>query len=217
MKKLYPFLVIMLIAVVYTYNQDGNKQSPLPLATAIEHSTMPALQKTSSSWCSHGGVWSAERQANRPMVYFYERSNPYYEFTNFYAPQGGITIDGKIWPTTEHYYQAMKFNDPQLQEAVRKLPTPRDAFNFTKTPQNKLNVRSDWPLVNLDVMRKAVFAKFSNNSALKQLLLSTRNAVLIEDAGPNDNFYGAGGDCNGENWLGQILMETRQQLGGEGY
>jgi predicted NAD-dependent protein-ADP-ribosyltransferase YbiA (DUF1768 family) len=38
----------------------------------------------------------------------------------------------------------------------------------------------------------------------------TGDAILVEDAGPND-------DCSGRNWLGKILMETREKLGGTGY
>ena len=41
-------------------------------------------------------------------ILFYDKGQPYYEFTNF---QEGypLNIDGKIWPTSEHYFQAQKF------------------------------------------------------------------------------------------------------------
>jgi len=49
--------------------------------------------------------------SNNMPLEFYEMSEPYYAFTNFYAGTP-IVIGGKSWPTSEHYFQAMKFNDP---------------------------------------------------------------------------------------------------------
>lgn len=219
MKKIHIFFSLGLAACalhIFTQNKDGSSVLLSLFPAGIKQKKLP-VQVTTSSWCENGGTWSPQSHQKRQMLYFYERNNPYYEFTNFYAPQGGIEIDDKVWPTTEHYYQAMKFEDPALQEQVRLLATPREAFKFTKTRQNRPKIRSDWGIINLDVMRKAVLAKFSNNPKLKALLLDTGDAVLVEDAGPNDFFYGAGDDCNGENYLGRILMETREKLGGDGY
>ena len=38
---------------------------------------------------------------------FYGANNPFGEFSNFYHAE--MKIDGKTWPTTEHYFQAQKF------------------------------------------------------------------------------------------------------------
>ena len=65
-------------------------------------------------------------------IYFYDRDKEFYEFTNF-APFA-ITLEGKKWPTTEHYFQAQKFapNNPQLIKHIRNMPTPRDAFQTAR-------------------------------------------------------------------------------------
>jgi len=48
-----------------------------------------------------------EKQESLPLIKFYSRRQGYFEFTNFYlAP---IMLDGKEYPTTEHYYQSLKF------------------------------------------------------------------------------------------------------------
>ncbi len=151
--------------------------------------------------------------ANIPgAIYFYDDTGPgsYYGFTNFY--KNYITIDGKVWPTTEHYYQAMKFEFPTIQEKIRILPEPRDAFNYAR--RNSTEVRQDWKSVNLQFMIHAVREKFKQSNILKKLLLDTGNRILVEDAKGNDSFFGAGADYTGSNHLGQILMQVRDELRG---
>ena len=41
------------------------------------------------------------------MINFYSVKNAHGHYSNFYEVP--TKIDGKIWPTTEHYFQAMKF------------------------------------------------------------------------------------------------------------
>ncbi len=146
-------------------------------------------------------------------IYFYDNTGPgsFYEFTNFY--KNNVTINNKTWPTTEHYYQAMKFTFPYVQEKIRLLPEPRDAFNYAR--QNSTEVRQDWKNVNLQFMLRAVRKKFKQNAVLKNLLLNTGNKILVEDAKGNDNFFGAGANYDGANHLGQILMQVRDELRGE--
>lgn len=149
---------------------------------------------------------------NKPgYIYFYNAGQPYYEFTNFYASP--VTIDGKLWPTTEHYFQAQKYpSNVGLQERIRKAATPREAFNITREPGNDRFKVPNWDVIKYDVMLKAVRNKFNQLAHLKDLLLKTGNAILVENAGPNDSVWGAGGDYMGTNHLGRILMHVRDEL-----
>jgi hypothetical protein len=60
-------------------------------------------------------------------------------------------------------------------------------------------------------MQTAVLAKFTQNAGLKELLLSTGDAKLVEHT-ENDSYWGDGGDGKGRNMLGQVLMYVREQL-----
>jgi ribA/ribD-fused uncharacterized protein len=73
-----------------------------------------------------------------------------------------------------------------------------------------------WRARNLSVMRQVVNAKFQQNADLKELLLATGNAYLVEHipVKGRDAFWGDDSDGAGQNWLGQIAMETRGNLGG---
>ena len=75
----------------------------------------------------------------------------------------------------------------------------------------KLPLRKDWEHVKDNVMREALMAKFTQHSDLKQQLLSTGSATIIEHT-ENDSYWGDGGDGSGKNKLGVLLMEIRERL-----
>lgn len=140
-------------------------------------------------------------------IWFYEEYRPYGEFSNFasYA----ILLKGKLWPTTEHYYQAQKYQDPDLEEMIRLAPSPMSAKDLTRLPQYPPRV--DWDTVKDDVMRDALRAKFTQYPHLRQLLLATGETPLAEHT-PNDHYWADGGDGSGQNMLGRLLMELRATL-----
>ena len=142
-------------------------------------------------------------------IKFYDREDPYYEFTNFYPCH--MVIDGKTWPSTEHYFQAQKFVGTPYVEAIRRFPTAREAFQLSRTPQASRWCRGDWERVKEDVMLKALRCKFSDNPELKKKLLETGNKKLIEHT-HNDSYWADGGDGSGKNKLGMLLERVRSEL-----
>jgi ribA/ribD-fused uncharacterized protein len=62
-----------------------------------------------------------------------------------------------------------------------------------------------------NIMRESLRAKFDQHPALKSLLLGTGDAELVDHT-TNDRYWADGGDGNGRNRLGQLLMELRAQL-----
>jgi ribA/ribD-fused uncharacterized protein len=140
------------------------------------------------------------------MIQFYNKDEPYYEFTNFYKRV--VHIDDKDWPTTEHYYQAQKFTESAVKEHIRRMRTPREAFNFGRG--HRID-RSDWNEIKEDIMRIALFHKFDQHQDLREKLLSTGNKRLVEHTS-RDSYWGDGGDGKGKNRLGNLLMEVRQNL-----
>ncbi|HTM06548.1 MAG TPA: NADAR family protein [Patescibacteria group bacterium] len=145
-------------------------------------------------------------------IYFYDKNEEFYAFTNFFESE--VYIDGFIWPTSEHYYQAMKYTKhPRIQVIIYTKPTAREAFNSgSKDEDNTPFIDTDWQQRSLKTMIKIVWLKFNQHETLKQLLLSTDDKILVENAGKNDDFYGAGENFKGKNWLGCILMAVRDKL-----
>lgn len=148
-----------------------------------------------------------ERKPNMETINFYAQYDPYGYFSNF--SHHPVEIDGKIWPTTEHYYQAMKFSDESYQEEIREADRPGKSKRLGNVRHPSF--KSNWNEIMDDVMRVAVYAKFTQHLDLKQNLLDTKDAVLVEHT-VNDKYWGDGGDGSGKNMLGKILMETRNKL-----
>lgn len=139
-------------------------------------------------------------------IHFYGHKLPYFEFSNFYVAP--ITIDGKSYATTEHYFQSRKFVDNSISEQVRRCLTPSQAAAMGR--DRNLPLRTDWECIKENVMRTALEAKFTQHMELRNLLLSTGNRKLMEWT-PNDTYW-ACHTYGGKNRLGVLLMELREKL-----
>jgi ribA/ribD-fused uncharacterized protein len=141
------------------------------------------------------------------VINFYRVHEPYGEFSNF-APYP-IELDGRRWPTSEHYFQAQKFAGTRHEEKIRAAESPTMAARMGRDRNRPL--RPDWESVKEDVMREALRAKFTQHAALRELLLATGDALLVEHT-KNDAYWGDGGDGTGLNRLGKLLMVLRHDL-----
>jgi len=140
-------------------------------------------------------------------VYFYSTRDKYGCFSNF--SRHGFELDGKYWKTSEHYFQAMKFEGTKYEDKVREARSPKEAATLGR--RRDFPLRKDWESIKDDVMRKAVLKKFQTHDEIRQTLLDTGDEHLVENA-PGDYYWGCGKDGTGKNMLGIILMEVRGQL-----
>lgn len=124
--------------------------------------------------------------------------------SNFYPST--IYIDKKPFATVEHAYQAHKTIDESSRELIRKAKTPQDAKKLGRCVQ----LRPDWEEVKLPLMRSYLKQKFENPFLL-HLLIDTGTAQLVHNNSWNDRYWGV---CKGvgQNWLGRLLMEIREDL-----
>lgn len=135
-------------------------------------------------------------------ILFYGKKYPkYWPLSNFYPSR--IFLDKKFWPTVEHYYQANKSINTDVQDKIRLLKNPADA----KKEGRLIELRDNWDELKDDIMYKALEAKFTQNSICKGILLSTGFKILCEDS-PYDKYWG----MNGKNKLGELLMCIRRDL-----
>ncbi|WP_192870776.1 NADAR family protein [Agaribacterium haliotis] len=142
------------------------------------------------------------------VIYFYSKENLYGEFSNFYRCD--FYIDDKKWMTVEHFYQASKFlGNTEYVEKIRLSNTPKIARQLGRS--RSVELVKDWEEIKEQIMKKALRAKFLNNK-FRELLLSTEDKRLVE-ASPYDFYWGCGGDGSGQNRLGELLMELREELG----
>jgi ribA/ribD-fused uncharacterized protein len=106
----------------------------------------------------------------------------------------------------ESAYQAEKCENYEDLVVIAHLPA-RDA----KVCGRRVKVRKDWDEVKIGVMKELCRRKFFYNSGLKYKLLSTGDMLIEENNTWGDTFWGTVNGI-GENHLGKILMELRQNF-----
>lgn len=133
----------------------------------------------------------------------------HYYLSNFY--ENPMKVGGKTFKSNEHFFQASKAGNPEDFEYVRASSTP----SISKKRGREIKMRGDWDNVKNAIMTQGLRAKFTDPE-LRQRLLDTGDATLIEGNRWHDCYWGRcdcsnhGGD--GQNWLGRLLMQLREEL-----
>jgi ribA/ribD-fused uncharacterized protein len=156
-------------------------------------------------------------------ILYFARDREAFRFLSHFFP-APIVMDGETWATVEHYYQAQKSPDPVYRQVIRTAVSAGMAKRLSAPPQAPRRVsgqswfrkngtlpRPDWHDVKLAIMRRADFAKFTQNAELGSWLLATGDAELVEDS-TSEPYWGIGPDGNGLNWAGRVIMEVREHL-----
>jgi predicted NAD-dependent protein-ADP-ribosyltransferase YbiA (DUF1768 family) len=173
------------------------------------------------------------------IIKFFDKTSPYFEFSNYYSCI--FILEDKVWYSVESYYQSQKFNTPETNlyyRMVSRADSSQKAKDMANLRPNlrgkhwlinknypalgKMNdcieefkrdtsIRPDWEEVKMNVMKKGLYAKFTQNPALLESLLSTGEREIIENS-PYDSFWGCGSKGDGQNHLGKLLMRLRSHL-----
>ena len=117
---------------------------------------------------------------------------------------------GRLWPTAEHAYQSAKFEAEQMIERIHATRSAHDAKRIANDPEYRPLIRPDWQAVKRDVMEEVLRAKFAQHEYVRKKLRETRGWLLVEDS-HRDAYWGRGADWTGENWLGRIWMQIRDE------
>lgn len=142
-------------------------------------------------------------------IRFYRANEkPYGAFSNLYKCP--VEFEGTVFPTSEHAYQAGKARKPAVRQWILSAPTPALAA-MAAHGLYVWDVVPDWAQTKFERMRAVLRAKFDQHPALRELLLSTGTARLVEAGTVNNAVNRLWGevDGKGENMLGVMLMELR--------
>lgn len=132
-------------------------------------------------------------------------------------------LDGVRYRTAEHammHAKAVLFGDQEAADAILAAPTARDAKGLGRKVRAFEQAR--WEERSVELVTRANLAKFSQHPDLREVLLSTEGALLVE-ASPYDRIWGAGIGADdpriceprlwpGRNLLGGVLMDVRDRL-----
>ena len=132
-------------------------------------------------------------------------------------------VDGIQYHTTEQYMMASKarlFGDDEVFYEIMETYHPHDYKKLGRKIRGY--EQTLWDAKKYDIVVEGNKAKFSQNPDLREFLLSTGDAILVE-ASPYDKIWGIGLDketalkgtikqWQGENLLGCALMDVRDWL-----
>jgi len=131
----------------------------------------------------------------------------FYVFNNFSAH--AIEVEGRLFPTSEHAYQAAKCTDPQGQEAIRNARSPHQA-KVLANETYKAARDPDWGSKKVAVLEEILRAKLAQHPEAQEALRESGDEDIIEDS-PTDYFWGEGADGSGQNMLGKLWMKLRDE------
>ena len=132
-----------------------------------------------------------------------------------------FTVDGQEYSPNEQYFQSNKAKLNGYHELKNTMMSTSEPVRQKRLGQ-QVKTNEAWPDRAAEVMSKGLHAKFSQNLALKDFLL-TKTAKVIVAANPYDSYWGAAlplhnsdvfdeSKWRGKNVLGKILSELKSNL-----
>jgi predicted NAD-dependent protein-ADP-ribosyltransferase YbiA (DUF1768 family) len=115
-----------------------------------------------------------------------------------------------LWATEfENVHTTWRFDEPAI--TIYDVPYP-NSERYYKSQQNPVHSAANaaaWELVKVDVMKRAIAAKFEKSPEAKRLLISTHPFPLLSIK--DDTFWGFHPVRGGQNMLAQLLMDLRKR------
>ena len=120
-----------------------------------------------------------------------------------------------------HYHKALLFKD---EDIANKILAAKKTLETKKLGRKVHNFTNEiWSLHKKNIVKNGLILKFTQNEDIKKKLIDTGTKILVEAAGGRnaDRIWGIGyGSSNamenidnwGQNLLGQLLMEVRNEL-----
>ena len=156
------------------------------------------------------------------IIGFYHEDEEYGCFSNWY--KADFEYAGKKFISAEQYMMYHKMMQFGAFDVAERILNETDQGTIKSLGRTKIDSFDPklWDKTKYAIVKRGIRAKFMQNPELLQQLLDTGNALLAE-CSKNDKQWGIGIDItdesrmdttkwHGQNLLGRILMEIRQEL-----
>ena len=174
-------------------------------------------------------------------IRFYKDTDEYYEFSNYYKSSFSVNnhtyfCNEQFYQCMKFYepnnermmYYSWLISETDSPQKTKDLGQQKKSRYSSKWFVNKnkpalgmindridefkdLRVVSNWEDIKEDVMWTGLYAKFTQNKKLFDLLIGTGDKIIIENSAI-DFYWGCGSDNTGKNILGIQLMTLRNLL-----
>jgi GTP cyclohydrolase II len=144
----------------------------------------------------------------RDCVTFYRTSDEFGVFSNF--AKTPLIWHDQHWPTPEHLYQALKFEEPEYRRRVREAPTPKASKLIAHAMLEW--AKPTWLEERVPNMALVLGLRWEQTPGFKTALVLTGKRAVVELTRVDD-FWGAiehePGVAVGVNALGRLLERLR--------
>jgi hypothetical protein len=182
-------------------------------AAAAAAAAAPAPVKSKSKQAAAAAAASSASSSASSTAERIEFSNTLdndYEVFSFFA-ETPFTIDDVEYPTLEHYYQSQKYvgADDAWAKKIRRASTPQKAKDLGRDDDHE--EREDFRENKDEIVLAGLRAKFEQNEEPMSLLMVSGDAEIV-DVNPRDKYWGLGKAGDGQNRLGELIMQLRDEL-----
>ena len=131
-------------------------------------------------------------------------------------------IDHRTYNCNEQFYMSQKarmFKDHAAEAAIMKELDPGKQKTLGRNTNIKNFNQTTWNNSCLDIMKRGLEAKFTQNEKIRNFLLQTGTTMLVE-GNPKDSYWGAGMSLSNPNiweknrWLGTATNHLGRLLDG---
>ncbi len=138
---------------------------------------------------------------------------PLEKFYIYFSPHTAhtININGTIYPTVEHAYQALKYTDPKIIEEIKNAVSPVKAWQISQSYKHLQTPT----FKKLEVMKMLMQLKTEQHKDIQKALIDSKDLEIVKHIityPPGDGFWDDGEDGKGLNHIGKMWMEIRQEL-----
>ena len=169
------------------------------------------------SRCVNGRVMKNSTDVEKDQFVFFWHG----PFSNWHLCT--FEVDGTWFNCVEQYMMARKaimFEDTEIYDRIMSTDAPSEQKRLGRRVKGFNPLR--WDAAAKNIVFRGACAKFSQNESLKKALLETGEKILVE-ASPYDKIWGIGLSADdpratdpdqweGTNWLGEVLMQVRQEI-----
>ena len=142
---------------------------------------------------------------------------PLHQFYIYFSPytSHAIRIGDFIYPTVEHAYQCLRYDDPGIISEILSATSPVKAWEAS-TKYKQLQIPG-FRERKLEVMEMLMRLKAEQHDEVRKALIDSGDQEIIKHITtypPGDGFWDDGEDGTGLNHMGRIWMKIRSDLQG---
>lgn len=125
-----------------------------------------------------------------------------------------IDYKGVRYPTLEHAYHCLRYDDAQIVEEIRATKSPEEAWRVSQTYKGKRLAKYAENDKKLELMEALMRAKLAQHADVRRALVESADRSIVKkivSGPPGDGFWDIG-EGEGDNHVGKIWMKLRAEL-----